>query len=514
MSIHTERHHWLWLGAVLLVVLAIGLWNLEGTRPWWDEGWTLSVARNIVERGMYVRLLNGEPVAHGLEASIPVTELVALSMRLFGVGLWQGRLPGVILAVVGLGLSVVIAKRMYGWPVGWATLFALLLLIPSPVIHPLHQGREVMAETPMYVSLLLGYLLTDLAARRSLWLLPVVVLAWAGALSVKAQPLPFWVVSLLCGIGAAAMLRQWRYVLVLLVGLIGGVTLRTPLYALITMWAAPPFSAIPVEGLLEVTAFVPDLQTRQWVLERWLSFGLLSTAGMAYAGYRLWQLLRSSEARDSSVATPLILAVCMFGLTATWAIWFLLLAVGMVRYMAPPIYFASPFVALLLANLTNQFDLAAVRQALRIPYAQAQRRVFWLLQRVVFVLVAAFVPLTLGVVTYFIAIDQNRTAQQTVAFLHAQPDDPIIETYETELHFLLDRRYHWPPDQAHVELNRRMFLGDDVAIPYDPLIADPDFLVVGGFARTTFLYDDLIATGAFRLVQEYGEYAIYERVRS
>jgi hypothetical protein len=56
-------------------------------------------------------------------------------------------------------------------------------------------------------------------------------------------------------------------------------------------------------------------------------------------------------------------------------------------------------------------------------------------------------------------------------------------TYESELFLLLDRRYHYPPDPVHVELNRRTFLQQDVPIPYDPLAADPDYLVVGSECR-------------------------------
>lgn len=58
--------------AALLIAAAtllIGLWNLEGPEFWWDEGWTLSVARNVVERGHYGRLLDGEPAPGRLEES-------------------------------------------------------------------------------------------------------------------------------------------------------------------------------------------------------------------------------------------------------------------------------------------------------------------------------------------------------------------------------------------------------------------------------------------------------------
>ena len=96
-----------------LALLAAALWNLSGPPMWWDEGWTLSVARNWVERGHYGRLMLGQLFPNGLEASFPVTASVALSFRLFGVGLWQGRLPGVLFTVGAILLMYDLARRLY-----------------------------------------------------------------------------------------------------------------------------------------------------------------------------------------------------------------------------------------------------------------------------------------------------------------------------------------------------------------------------------------------------------------
>ena len=105
-------------------------------------------------------------------------------------------------------------------------------------------------------------------------------------------------------------------------------------------------------------------------------------------------------------------------------------------------------------------------------------------------------------------------ALEVAALLNTRtPPGARIETYESELHFLLNRPYHYPPDQVHVDLNRRMLLGEQAPIAYDPLAADPDYLVVGSFAGWNGLYEPVLQSGAFRLTNHVGGYDIYERVR-
>ena len=155
------------LGA--LALFAFGLWNLAGPAMWWDEGWTLSVARNWVERGHYGRLLDGQLATGGLQAALPVTGSVALSFKLFGVGVWQGRLPGVVAMLVALALISALAARLFDRRVALATLFVLLFMSIHPQLHPLIMGRQVIGEMYMFCFLLAGYLGMLLALRRSPW---------------------------------------------------------------------------------------------------------------------------------------------------------------------------------------------------------------------------------------------------------------------------------------------------------------------------------------------------------
>ena len=114
--------------------------------------------------------------------------------------------------------------------------------------------------------------------------------------------------------------------------------------------------------------------------------------------------------------------------------------------------------------------------------------------------------------SYFVKADAS--ALEVVDFLNTRTSsDSIIETYDSELFFLLNRPYHYPPDQIHVELNRRTFLKQHLSIDYDPLAADPDYLVVGPYSKLWKLYDRAVQSGSFRLVQPYGRYDVYQRVR-
>lgn len=81
-----------------------------------------------------------------------------------------------------------------------------------------------------------------------------------------------------------------------------------------------------------------------------------------------------------------------------------------------------------------------------------------------------------------------------------------------EVLFLLDRKYHYPPDQVQLDLDQR-FQRHGIAVEYNALEADPDYLVVGPQTSLWHLYDPVLKTGTFRLLRTYKRYVLYERVR-
>jgi hypothetical protein len=142
---------------------------------WFDEGWTLSVARNWVETGQYARFLNDTPIsATGMAWNFPVTGPIALSFRIFGIGILQGRLPGILFTLGSVTLIYILARHMYGEKI--AALTFLVLIIGFPI--PLTYGRQAIGEPAMMFYLLAG-----------IYAPPPSVSTYAGGISPKPVPL-------------------------------------------------------------------------------------------------------------------------------------------------------------------------------------------------------------------------------------------------------------------------------------------------------------------------------------
>jgi 4-amino-4-deoxy-L-arabinose transferase-like glycosyltransferase len=496
---------------MVFVVLA-GLWNLGGPEPWWDEGWTLSVARTFVERGHYGRLLNGAPAPGGLEASPAVTLPVALSFNLLGVGLWQGRLFGVLCTAGVLALLFWLSARLFDRRVAFGALVVALLLPAHPQLNALLLGRQVLGELPMLLWLLGGYAcLLAALGRSALWIIPAALL-WALARYTKSQATPFLVVSLVAVLLAALGARRWRPALVVAAGLVGALfvapyVVNWPANLVLAGRTLPGEAA---QGIYEVMALVLEPSNRVYALTMLLAFGLPALLGIGHGGWRLWRERGALRAGGSEA----LVRLALWAFAASWTAWYGLLSVGVPRYFFPACFVAVPFTAALLHALTGGFVPRATLEALATPlrarrFSRASAAA-WLAT----LLVATALPLTLLAYGRYYP-QRDEAAVRVAAYLHSEAAaDDLIETYEAELHFFLARRYHYPPDQVHVELNRRSLLGQQSAIRYDALAADPEYLVIGRFARGNGLYSDAVRSGAFELVLRDGQYDVYRRARS
>jgi len=207
------------LSAILLVLC---FWKLETIPPPdWDEGWNLSVARNWVELGHYGQLLEDEPRSKGLAGYFSVIAPVALSFKLFGVGIWQARLPAVLFTLSAFVLVYYLAAQLYNRTVAWGAMGVLLLMTGGLIYNPILVGRQALGEIPALFYLLAGYSFLLLALRGSGWFVLPGALLLGIALRTKAQILPFWLISLLFPLVVAVIKRWWRPALLLATGLVG-----------------------------------------------------------------------------------------------------------------------------------------------------------------------------------------------------------------------------------------------------------------------------------------------------
>ena len=483
--------HWRSATASSAVTLA-ALIHLATNPPlFWDEGWTLALARNWVETGHYGQILQGHPAPPGLAAAFPVVLPIAASFRLLGVGTWQGRLPGALVTLGALLLLWWLSASLFGRAASRATL-AAALLVPFPSLHPILLGKQAFAEMPMLFYLLAGYAALLRSAGRSRWWLVGAAILWGLALTTKLQALPFLAVSVAAAAVDALLRRRWRLAVSLACVLTAAGLLSRVLGAVAT-------AAAPVTGLYSVVALVPfSTVARLRALIVVVVAGVPTVVALAHWARQLLVVPEQERERPERRAVT----VALYALVVAWAAWFALFSIGWERYFFPPMLIGTLFVGAWVADLGIPQALAAWsrRQSgktLRPRDVLAAGMGVGLLP---FALTGLLVPSPTG-----------GSAQRIAAYLDsATPPGAVIETYETELLFLVHRSCHYPPDQTHVDLNRRTFLHQPVPIRYSLQGINPDYVVIGPQAHLWSLYEDEIRSG-FRAVRQDGPYTVYQR---
>ena len=323
----------------------------------------------------------------------------------------------------------------------------------------------------------------------------------------KAQAAPFLVSKIGLSLLLTVHRREWQLARWLVIGLVGSWAGNYGLLWLKDQMLTGQTVPHPhLKGLAEAIAvvFVPSirLETLELTLTVWPQY----TAALSYA---LWRL-RWGEAEERleplvhTVRTMLIL------LASGWLAWFALLCAGEPRYALPGLFVAAPCTAAFLAGLTRDFDVRHIWSTLAgIVYSKR------LNADGCRVLVAVSLLLVMGWVAvqerYAIrGRDDDRDLQLVTAFLrtHTQPAD-LIETYDSELFLFLNRPYTYAPADVLVQIIRHhQRLGPPPL--YDPLSANPDYLVVGDYGRWSGFYKPLIDRNRIRLMKTIGRYQIYE----
>jgi hypothetical protein len=495
----------LWVLAGLLIVLK------PGTAPaiWYDEGWNLTVARNWVELGHYGPLLNGAPVPPDMiSTGFPGIMPIALSFRLFGVGLWQARLPGMLISAAALLLIYHLANRLGGRSAALGTL-AFLLLACGDAVHPVANGRNALGEMPAMLFLLAGYACFLSAWRGRPWLHALAAICWGLAMMTKTQVIPFLTLALLVPWSVMLYRRSWKSAAVLTAVSVGSFAVLQLLILVQKQMLndpAPPQTHI---GLwYYFAAVVPVLRIRLTALTFVLIFAPLAVLGLGYAA---WEYLKGRRAADMESA-PGTVRLSLFVLSGSWLAWYVLLAQWWPRYLFPAVFLSSVFAVTLLQRVYAQLRTPLERLGRpRGLVAGLRRKALTLL--FVFLLGWAVFIACVGLYRSYVKW-ADKSVLETASFLNTQtPPDALIETSEAELYFLLNRRYHYGSVEEGSQVIRHKLVSEDTVADYNPLAADPDYLVVGNFGREYGVYFAYSGTGDFEHLATIGRYDIYQRLR-
>lgn len=500
------------IGLLILWITFLSIFNLEGAPPlWWDEGWTLTAARNWLERGHYGPYLDGQPAARGMEGAFTYTVPIAAVFHIFGVGVFQGRFVQVLFTLSTLALVGYMAWRFYGASVAVAALAILTLMPAYPSLHPVILGRQVLGEAPAFFYLMAGYacLLMFIPGRELLAGILAVVF-WSLAINTKTQILPFWAVSIVVPLACTLYYKRWRlavFIAMLLVMSIAGAELAIAIWS---EWIkSQTVPRVTVTGMYEAIATGGTLPARLFSLISLVIFGLPTLIGLS-AG--VWRFL-SIEIRELSEEN--IVKLSILALATSWFAWYLLLSVGWIRYLFPATLLASIFLAKLLADLTNQFDASITLNRVYLMFSRCKFTMPNVGAFLTILIIFISVPRGMYMLYRVYVVEADVSVKEAAEFLNTYtPPDALVESYDSELFFYLNRRYHFPGDQLHVDLIRRTFLYEqNRRIDYDPLASNPDYLVVGPQTKQWRLYDAVVKSGTFRLIRSYARYQVYERVR-
>lgn len=484
-------------GAALVVILSsFGITQFP--LPWWDEGWTLSVAKNWVTLGHYGHVLNGVPAGPSLSAHLPVVAIIAASFLTFGVGLAQARLAMVLCMVITLILLYLITRRFSS---RGAAVLAVILVCVAPAqwdLSALVVGRNVLGEFPALM-FILGGVLSFLSSNGTRWAWIVLSGTLFGlALASKAQVVPFVLVGLGITLGLQ-MRHHWRR------GIRTGVVLAVALlvmtlvgWARTAMLASTNIPADPVVGLTAVTAMVFDPEIRLGTLR----FALLGAApvsiALGVAAVRIVRSIRIPVEDHGTEAARTLLAI----IAGSWLVWFVTLSIGWARYGFPAFFLAAPFAAELLRTL-----FTVVRKAPAAPGCRMCRIGAGLL--LLFFTTISGRQLSLGVRAIAETVHPSGLEETAFFVNHATPPGSLIETYESELLFLLERPVHVPPAQLNVDLIRKNWLKGPTTMGYDLSSVNARYLIIGAFG--TGLYDSLLVERRYEPVRTCGGYMICRR---
>jgi 4-amino-4-deoxy-L-arabinose transferase-like glycosyltransferase len=524
------------ISAVAVFVLAAFLlfYNLDlNPRPWQDEGAVASIAKSLVQNGVYAtKTSNGYETYGGVQSVGPTVVLpVALAYRLWGVGLVQGRWVMALYAFITLVLLYQTGLTLFNRRVA---IVAVILVLGSQAVGYFIYGRPVFGEVPALGFFLAGWLVWNQAIRRNRSLLAVL----AGLLVGLAMVTKAYYVIIVSGTIVLLAVMDWvfyhqhRFKYLLLLG--GG---ALACYGIWTGWQWLYFGAdVFAENLAKLRQLA---SATSGIHPTWIGDAVKRLIGPdAGHFYFFWGFLSLLYAIPLCLrrTREAFLLATVWLLTVLWLAYYVFWSMPIPRYVFPFAAIMSLFVAKLFHDVASGFAATgrefwpALRRYIS---GQADLPPLALVSLGALVGLTSFILLvgyefqrtvrldvldTEGVEKHAVATPpQLGVPQQVADFLNQHIDrDKVIETWERELGVLTDHTYHYPDQLMLAKIDSAVFHNGG----YYSLGADyfnsvrPSYVIDGWFARGNHVYDANFLKSNARLIASLGDgdwrYDIYQ----
>lgn len=497
----------------LILILSFSIllfsYNLQyWPSTWFDEGIFLQVSKNLALSNRY-----GIESSEGFRYYDPIITTgptviypIALVFKLFGTDLIWGRLVIVLFSTLTVLVFFLIADSLFG--LNAAIIASLFLLTSTAVLEDISGSfmglsRMVMGEVPAVFFMLFGSALWFRAIdkNRFLLLLGSGVLFGLAALTKTQHVLTLAVFFMIYIVDRIwyKKLRLSDVIIPLIVSI-----LCLILWNLYQIYALEPGLIDTASVSQRVGSYVTifSLQTVIRSARVLLSSGVLiwGLPGLIYGLYLC------SERSTIALKRCFLLCIILIFLG-----WFLLGSIGWIRYAFPAIVLLNIFTAKLLVELADDFAfLIWFRRKNRMEGHTINKFVKGVAVAVA-ILMMILIPLQIWFVD--IARSLDTSAFDFANYLDENvSSDAIIESSETEIVFLSDRKFHQPTvDVAVATIQNVQF-----AEPYPPGFYDlrpvnPDYIILGPYAKWTQLYTQYLNNHDYDLVNTVGGYELLKR---
>jgi Dolichyl-phosphate-mannose-protein mannosyltransferase len=499
--------------SLLIAAPFLAFYNLEyNPRPWHDEGAALSVAKTLAEDGVYAAKNSDGYQTFGPVQSVGPTVLlpIALSFRLFGVGLLQGRVVASLYLLITGVLFYLLGREFFGRR---AALIAIILLYGSPAAAFLKQGRQALGEVPALGFLLAAWLVwmrTDETSRRGRSLLVGLLLGLA--MVTKTQYIAMGLVAL--AIMMALDLVYYRQGNAGRLVIVGWIAL-----ACVAVWQGWQYVYFGRETFFDNLAKLRQLAASTTGFRADLTLNSIKFLFGADSGhfYYFWGIPALMYAgllglRRTQVGFGIGFLVIFASL---WLAYYLFWGLPWTAYSFVPATISALFVGKLGDDLIGNWSVPVSSLWSELRRGQPAQAVATVAIFAVLSITAAY---ALQAQIRTDVLNRDTAPQQTAAFLNQVVDkDAVIETWERELAILTDHKYHFPDQSLLAQTHAMIYHGTpgNYVLGKDYLLARrPKYLVLGWFARWMKLYDtDFLAEHGCLLNtigQDEARYDIYE----